>query len=62
MTSLWEFLKAPISEGSMFDLDSSSVLRSLIGLFGFRSYPVAKVYQHRSARVEFGKLLGQRGV
>ena len=49
----------------MFDLDSSSVLRSLIdlfvfrckpvvmsliGLFIFRSSPVSKVYQHRSRK------------
>ena len=32
----------------MFDRDSRSVVRSLIGLFGFRSNPVSKVYQHRS--------------
>ena len=32
----------------MFDQDSSSVVRSLIGLFAFRSNPVSKVYQHRS--------------
>ena len=32
----------------MFDCDSSSVVRSLIGLFTFRSNPVSKVYQHRS--------------
>ena len=32
----------------MFDRDSSSVVRSLIGLFAFRSNPVSKVYQHRS--------------
>ena len=32
----------------MFDQDSSSVIRSLIGLFAFRSNPVSKVYQHRS--------------
>ena len=32
----------------MFDLDSRSVVRSLIGLNAFRSNPVSKVYQHRS--------------
>ena len=32
----------------MFDRDSSSVVRSLIGLFALRSNPVSKVYQHRS--------------
>ena len=32
----------------MFDRDSRSVVRSLIGLFTFRSNPVSKVYQHRS--------------
>ena len=32
----------------MFDRDSRSVVRSLIGLFAFRSNPVSKVYQHRS--------------
>ena len=32
----------------MFDRDSRSVVRSLIGLFAFRSNPVFKVYQHRS--------------
>ena len=32
----------------MFDRDSRSVVRSLIGLFAFRSKPVSKVYQHRS--------------
>ena len=32
----------------MFDRDSSSVVRSLIDLFAFRSNPVSKVYQHRS--------------
>ena len=32
----------------MFTRDSSSVVRSLIGLFAFRSNPVSKVYQHRS--------------
>ena len=31
----------------MFDRDSCSVVRSLIGLFAFRSNPVSKVYQHR---------------
>ena len=40
--------RSTISEGPMFDLDSSSVVRSLIGLFAFRSNPVSKVYQHRS--------------
>ena len=37
-----EYPKAP------FNLDSSSVVRSLIGLFVFKSNPVSKVYQHRS--------------
>ena len=32
----------------MFDQDSSSVVRSLIGLVAFRSNPVSKVCQHRS--------------
>ena len=32
----------------MFDLDSCSVVRSLIDLFAFRSNLVYKVYQHRS--------------
>ena len=32
----------------MFDWDSRSVVRSLIGLFSFRSNSVFKVYQHRS--------------
>ena len=32
----------------MFDRDSRSVVRSLIGLFTFRSNPVSKVYHHRS--------------
>ena len=32
----------------MFDRDSSSVVRSLLGLFTFKSNPVSKVYQHRS--------------
>ena len=32
----------------MFDRDSRSVVRSLIGLFAFRSNPVSNVYQHRS--------------
>ena len=32
----------------MFDWDSRSVVRFLIGRFAFRSYPVSKVYQHRS--------------
>ena len=32
----------------MFDQDSSSVERSLIGIFAFRSNPVSKVNQHRS--------------
>ena len=32
----------------MFDLDSRSVVRSLIGLFAFRSNPVSKVCQHSS--------------
>ena len=31
----------------MFDRDSRSVLRSLMGLFNFRSNPVSKVYQQR---------------
>ena len=32
----------------MFDRDSSSVVRSLIGLVAYRSNPVSKVYQHSS--------------
>ena len=32
----------------MFDRDSRSVVRYLIGLFAFRSNPVFKVYQHGS--------------
>ena len=32
----------------MFDQDSRSVVRSLIGLFVFKGNPVSKVYQHRS--------------
>ena len=32
----------------MFDRDSRSVVRYLIGLFAFRSNPVSKVYQHPS--------------
>ena len=32
----------------MFDRDSGSVVRSLIGLFAFGSNPVSKLYQHRS--------------
>ena len=32
----------------MFDQDSRSVVRSLVGLFAFRSNPVSKVYQNRS--------------
>ena len=35
-------------KGPWFDRDSRSVVRSLIGLFAFRSNPVSKVYQHRS--------------
>ena len=35
-------------KGPVFDRDSRSVVRSLIGLFAFRSNPVSKVYQHRS--------------
>ena len=42
------FVTFRISEGPMFDRDSRSVVRSLIGLFDFRSNPVSKVYQHRS--------------
>ena len=37
-----------ISQGSTFDPDSSSVVRTLIDLLIFRSNPVSKVYQHRS--------------
>ena len=37
-----------MSEGPMFDRDSRSVVRSLIGLFAFRCNPVSKAYQHRS--------------
>ena len=40
----------------MFDQDSSSVVRSLIGNFAFRSNPVSK------AMVELWKWLGRRGV
>ena len=32
----------------MFDRDSPSVVRSLTGLFAFRSNPVSKVCQHHS--------------
>ena len=32
----------------MFPRDSRSVVRSLIGLFAFRSNPVSKLYQHCS--------------
>ena len=32
----------------MFDRDSSSVVRSLLGLFALRSNPASKVYQHHS--------------
>ena len=35
-------------KGPMFDSDSRSVVRSLIGLFAFRSNPLSKIYQHRS--------------
>ena len=35
------FVTLRLSEGSMFDLDSSSVIWSLIGLFVFRSNPVS---------------------
>ena len=35
----------------MFDQDSRSVVRSLMGLFAFRSNQVSKVYQHRSLGV-----------
>ena len=41
-------LSLEYSKGSMSDRDSSSVIRSLIGLFTFRSNLVSKVYQHRS--------------
>ena len=43
----------------MFGWDSSSVGRSLIGLFAFRSNPVSKVYQHRSRNggMNFGNIL-----
>ena len=34
----------------MFDRDSRSVVRTLIGLFAFRSNPVSKVCQHRSRK------------
>ena len=37
-----------ISEGSMFNRVSNSMVRSLIDLFAFRSNPVSKVPQHRS--------------
>ena len=36
------------SESSTFGLNSSSVARSLIGIFVFRTNPVSKLYQHRS--------------
>ena len=32
----------------MFDRDSSSVVRSLIGLLALRNNPASKIYQHRS--------------
>ena len=32
----------------MFDRDSNSMVRSLMGLFALRSNPVSKVYEHRS--------------
>ena len=48
VTDPFTFSYFRISEGSTFDLDSSSVVRSLIGLFIFRNNPVSKVYQHRS--------------
>ena len=35
----------------MFDRDSSSVERSLVGLFAFRSNPVSKVYEQRPRNV-----------
>ena len=35
-------LSLEISEGSMFDLGSSSVVRSLLGIFALRSNPVSK--------------------
>ena len=38
----------PLSLEYPKDRDSSSVVRSLIGLFAFRSHPVSKVYQHLS--------------
>ena len=41
-------LQSRVTEGPMFDWDSRSVVRPLIGLFAFRSNPVSKVYQHRS--------------
>ena len=50
-----------ISEGFMFDRDSSSVVRSLIGLFALRCNPVSKVYQHRSRkRWNFGSSFWER--
>ena len=41
----------------MFDRDSRSVVKSLIGFFGFRSNPVSKVYQHRSRNDGMGSNL-----
>ena len=41
---------------SMFDRDSSSVVRSVIGIFAFRSNLASK------AMVELWKYLGRRGV
>ena len=38
-----EYPRVPV-----FDRDSRSVVKSLIGFFAFRSNPVSKVYQHRS--------------
>ena len=32
----------------MLDQESSSVVRSLIGIFAFRSNPVSKAFQHLS--------------
>ena len=50
------FVTLTISEGSMFDRDSSLAVRSLIGIFAFRSNPVSK------AMVELWKQLGRLGV
>ena len=45
----------------MFDRDSRSVVRSLIGLFAYRSNPVSKVYQHRSRHDGILEVTGSMG-